>query len=113
MGSMNRKFVPEVKKPDPSTVMPFNGFTQEMYVQKVIDEYKQAGVSPSKVWVQSFEYPDILQLIKTEPEFAKQAVLLDDEVCVFQFAAQCCCCNSILQCRTSGRAVNAALCTLY
>jgi hypothetical protein len=51
-----------------------------MYVQKVIDEYKQAGIPPKDVWVQSFEYPDIKQIIDTEREFAKQAVLLDDEV---------------------------------
>jgi glycerophosphoryl diester phosphodiesterase len=77
--SLDRKFVPEIKKPD--TPLPLDGpFTQKMYVQKVIDEYKQANIPPKDVWVQSFEYPDIKQIIDTEREFAKQAVLLDDEV---------------------------------
>ena len=39
----------------PSVTMPFNGFTQEAYAQKMIDEYKAAGVSPRRVFAQSFD----------------------------------------------------------
>ncbi len=67
---------PELKFP--TVQMPFNGFTQEQYAQKMIDEYKAAGVSPSDVWAQSFNQPDILYWVKNEPAFGKQAVYLDD-----------------------------------
>ena len=58
--------------------MPFNGFTQAAYAQKMIDEYKAAGVSPSNVWPQSFDKNDVLYWIRHEPAFGKQAVYLDD-----------------------------------
>jgi glycerophosphoryl diester phosphodiesterase len=70
------KMTPELKSP--SVAMPFNGFTQGAYAQKMIDEYKAAGVSPKKVFPQSFDKNDILYWINNEPEFGKQAVYLDD-----------------------------------
>ena len=70
------RMTPELKFP--TVQMPFNGFTQEQYAQKMIDEYKAAGVSPSDVWPQSFNQPDVLYWIKSEPAFGKQAVFLDD-----------------------------------
>ncbi len=70
------KMTPELKSP--SVSMPFNGFTQQMYAQKMIDEYKTAGVSPRRVWPQSFDQRDVLYWINNEPAFGKQAVYLDD-----------------------------------
>ena len=70
------KMTPELKSP--SVPMPFDGFTQEQYAQKMIDEYKAAGVSPLDVWAQSFDLKDVLYWIKNEPAFGKQAVYLDD-----------------------------------
>jgi glycerophosphoryl diester phosphodiesterase len=67
---------PELK--NPSVTMPFEGFTQARYAQKLIDEYKDAGVSPRQVWPQSFNKGDIEYWIAREPEFGKQAVYLDD-----------------------------------
>ncbi|MBL8251596.1 MAG: glycerophosphodiester phosphodiesterase [Candidatus Competibacter sp.] len=67
---------PELKSP--SVTMPFEGFTQEQYAQKLIDEYKEAGVSPAQVWPQSFNKADVLFWIAREPDFGKQAVYLDD-----------------------------------
>lgn len=70
------KMTPELKFP--SVTMPFNGFTQEAYAQKMIDEYKAAEVNPKHVFAQSFNKPDILYWIAKEPQFGKQAVYLDD-----------------------------------
>ena len=70
------KMTPELKSP--SVTMPFDGFTQEDYAQKMVDEYKAAGVSPRKVFAQSFNIADVLYWIKAEPAFGKQAVYLDD-----------------------------------
>ena len=70
------KMTPELKSP--SVTMPFDGFTQEAYAQKMIDEYKQAGVSPRRVWPQSFNKADVLYWIAKEPAFGRQAVYLDD-----------------------------------
>jgi len=70
------KFTPELKSP--SVTMPFNGLTQEAYAQKMIDEYKAAGISPRRVFAQSFDQRDILYWINHEPAFGRQAVFLDD-----------------------------------
>lgn len=73
---MGAKFTPELKSP--SVAMPFDGFSQEDYAQKLIDEYKAAGVPPQDVWPQSFNLDDVLYWIKAEPEYGAQAVYLDD-----------------------------------
>ena len=70
------KMTPELK--GPSVAMPFDGFTQEAFAQKMINEYKAAGVSPRKVFAQSFNKADVLYWIAKEPKFGKQAVYLDD-----------------------------------
>ena len=69
------KMTPELK--EASVAMPFEGFTQQQYAQKMVDEYKHAGVKPSHVFPQSFNEQDILYWIGNEPRFAKQAVFLD------------------------------------
>lgn len=58
--------------------MPFDGFTQEMYAQKMINEYKEAHFNPDRVYAQSFHIEDVLYWIANEPEFGKQAVSLED-----------------------------------
>ena len=70
------KMTPELKSP--SVTMPFNGFTQQAYAQKMIDELKQAGVPASNVWAQSFDINDVLYWVNNEPAFGRQAVYLDD-----------------------------------
>ena len=70
------KMTPELKSP--SVSMPFEGdYTQQDYAQQMLDEYKAAGVTPEKVWAQSFNIEDLHYWIKNEPEFAEQAVYLD------------------------------------
>ncbi len=73
---LGAKFTPELKSA--SVEMPFDGFTQEDYAQKLVDEYKAADVPPSDVWLQSFDLSDIRYWIENEPEFGTQAVYLDD-----------------------------------
>ena len=75
--SLGADFTPELKSP--SVEMPFDGFSQEDYAQKLIDEYKAAGIDPSRVWPQSFNLDDVLYWIEAEPEFGAQAVYLMDE----------------------------------
>jgi glycerophosphoryl diester phosphodiesterase len=70
------KMTPELKSA--SVPMPFEGFTQAAYAQKMIDEYKQAGVSPRHVWPQSFDIGDVLYWVQNEAAFGQQAVYLDD-----------------------------------
>ena len=69
------KMTPELKAP--SVTMPFDGFSQENYAQKMIDEYKAANVPASDVFAQSFNKADVLYWVKNESAFAKQAVFLD------------------------------------
>jgi glycerophosphoryl diester phosphodiesterase len=57
--------------------MPFNGFTQSAFAQKLIDEYKTRGVGADHVWAQSFLLDDLDYWIKAEPAFGRQAVYLD------------------------------------
>ncbi len=74
-----RKFTPELKAP--SVPMPFEGdYTQEDYAQQMIDEYKEAGIHPKKVWAQSFNLADVLYWLDQEPRFGRQAVFLDDRM---------------------------------
>ena len=70
------KMTPELKAP--VVTMPFDGFSQEAYAQKMIDAYKEAKVPASDVFAQSFSKNDILYWVKNEPAFGKQAVFLDD-----------------------------------
>jgi glycerophosphoryl diester phosphodiesterase len=71
------KFTPELKSA--SVPMPFEGtYTQAMYAQQMLDEYRDAGVSPRDVWAQSFDIEDIRYWISQNPRFGKQAVYLDD-----------------------------------
>jgi glycerophosphoryl diester phosphodiesterase len=74
--SLGAKMTPELKSPE--VPMPFRGFSQQDYAQKMIDEYKQAGVPAHKVFAQSFDIRDILYWIQNEPQFGRQAVFLDD-----------------------------------
>jgi glycerophosphoryl diester phosphodiesterase len=70
------KMTPELKRP--SVAMPFDGFTQEAFAQKMIDEYKAAKVPPGDVFPQSFHIDDVLYWVNHEPAFGRQAVFLDD-----------------------------------
>ncbi len=70
------KMTPELKTP--SVEMPFNGtYTQEQYAQQMIDEYKEAGVLPRRVYPQSFLLDDVLYWIANTPLYGRQAVYLD------------------------------------
>ncbi len=69
------KMTPELKSA--SVPMPFNGFTQAAYAQKMINEYKAAGVKAKNVWPQSFNLEDVRYWIANEPTFGKQAVYLE------------------------------------
>ncbi|KAG7126662.1 Extracellular protein like [Verticillium longisporum] len=60
------QFTPELKNPAAA------------YAQQLIDEYRQAGIDPRRVWPQSFHYPDILYWLDNEPAFGAQAVYLDE-----------------------------------
>ncbi|MFG6592910.1 glycerophosphodiester phosphodiesterase family protein [Sulfitobacter sp. 1A13368] len=72
--SLGAKFTPELKSP--SVEMPHDGFSQEDYAQKLVDEYVAAGIPASDVWPQSFNLEDVLYWVDNTPEFGKQAVYL-------------------------------------
>ncbi len=72
---LGAKMTPELKSA--SVEMPFDGFSQEDYAQKMINEYKEMRVPARKVWAQSFNYSDVLYWINNEPAFGEQAVFLD------------------------------------
>jgi glycerophosphoryl diester phosphodiesterase len=70
------KTTPELKAP--VVPMPFRGFRQRDYAQKLVDEYRKAGVPSRDVFPQSFSKDDVLSWVKREPSFGRQAVYLDD-----------------------------------
>lgn len=75
--SLGAKFTPELKSPE--VPMPFDGdYTQEKYASQMIAAYKKAGIPAGDVFAQSFNLPDILYWVKTEPDFARQAVYLEE-----------------------------------
>ncbi|WP_422382950.1 glycerophosphodiester phosphodiesterase family protein [Roseibium album] len=69
------KFTPELKAP--KVAMPYEGFTQSDYAQKLIEDYKAAGIPAEDVFPQSFNLQDVRYWIENEPEFGKQAIYLD------------------------------------
>ncbi|WP_269582743.1 glycerophosphodiester phosphodiesterase family protein [Roseibium sp. Sym1] len=69
------KFTPELKAP--KVAMPYDGFSQRDYAQKLVDDYKAAGIPPEDVYPQSFNLDDVRYWIANEPDFGKQAVFLD------------------------------------
>jgi glycerophosphoryl diester phosphodiesterase len=69
------KMTPELKSA--SVAMPFDGFSQADYAQKMIDEHKAANVPVGDVFPQSFNKNDVLYWIKNEPAYGRQAVFLD------------------------------------
>lgn len=73
--SLGVKHIPELKAGRTETVNAVFG-SQANYAQKMIENYKNAGVSPDRVWVQSFQVNDVLYWLKSEPLFGQQAVLL-------------------------------------
>jgi glycerophosphoryl diester phosphodiesterase len=76
---LGAKSTPELKAP--SVIMPYEGtYTEEMYAQQMIDEYKVARVPASHVFAQSFDLDDVLYWLRHEPRFGAQAVYLDDRV---------------------------------
>jgi glycerophosphoryl diester phosphodiesterase len=69
-------FTAELKKP--KVTMPFQGtYTSDQYRQQLVDEYVEAGIDPSRVWLQSFVFDDIAYWLKNAPQFGKQSLLLD------------------------------------
>ncbi|QOZ26536.1 glycerophosphodiester phosphodiesterase family protein [Bradyrhizobium sp. CCBAU 51753] len=75
--SLGAKFTPELKAAE--VPMPFDGdYTQEKYATQMLAAYKAAGIPASDVFAQSFSLKDIVYWVKTEPDFAKQAVYLEE-----------------------------------
>ncbi len=70
------KQTPELKAA--AVAMPFDGFTQDAYAQKLIDAFVAAGVPPEDVYPQSFQLRDVLYWVKSAAPFGRQAVLLDE-----------------------------------
>jgi glycerophosphoryl diester phosphodiesterase len=72
-------FTPELKEAEgkPEAVNQVFPGGQAEYAQRMIDEYKEMGVNPKRVFSQSFNPPDILYWLQHEPAFGKQAVWLE------------------------------------
>jgi glycerophosphoryl diester phosphodiesterase len=89
IGSLGAKFTPELKGIDRDTqgnliVTANNGFgesdlDQQSYARKMIQEYIDAGIDPSRVFAQSFNLNDVIQWIREFPSFGLQAVYLISE----------------------------------
>jgi glycerophosphoryl diester phosphodiesterase len=77
---LGSKYTPELKGANRAAKVQVEDVfgSQAAYAQAMIDDYKDANVSPRKVWAQSFNKEDILYWIKNEPTFGKQSVYLDD-----------------------------------
>ena len=80
IAELGGKYTPELKGPNRDANVQVESVfgSQAAYAQAMIDEYKAAGISPSKVWAQSFNKEDVLYWLASEPAFGAQAVFLDD-----------------------------------
>jgi glycerophosphoryl diester phosphodiesterase len=79
--ALNRKLgvkhTPELKAGNPDRIRQVFG-SQANYAQKMIDEFRRAGVNARDVWPQSFNLDDVLYWIRNEPRIGRQVVYLDD-----------------------------------
>ena len=77
---LGSKYTPELKAGNRAAKLQVEAVfgSQSAYAQAMIDDYKEAGISPGKVFAQSFNKDDILYWIKNDPDFGRQAVFLDD-----------------------------------
>ncbi len=70
-------FTPEAKTP--TVQMPFQGnYTQEQYIDGLVQDYIDANVHPSRVWLQSFLRSDVEHWVQKFPDFGRQAIYLDE-----------------------------------
>ncbi len=79
LSQLDVKFIPELKGPDRHARVQIEdvfGSTQA-YAQKLIDDYKAAGIRSTQVWPQSFEPESVLYWLTAEPEFGRHAAMLD------------------------------------
>jgi len=65
-------FIPELKE----TALP-PGLSLEAYRRRIVDGYREAGVSPERVYLQSFDLETIRFWRGYAPEYARNAVWLD------------------------------------
>ncbi len=72
---LDRDFTPELKRP--LVDMPFNGMSQTEFADRMLQEYRAAGIEPARVHPQSFDISVIRHWIANHPEFGEQAVYLD------------------------------------
>ncbi len=69
-------FIPELKAPE--VEMPFEGdYRREDYARQLVEDYRSAGIPPERVWLQSFDYADVLFWLEHAPEFADRVTYLD------------------------------------
>jgi glycerophosphoryl diester phosphodiesterase len=78
-----RNFTPELKSgaDDPVTAQYAKfplGYTQEDYARQFVNTFIEKGIDPQRVWMQSFNPPDIFLWLKEFPTFGRQAVYLDE-----------------------------------
>lgn len=67
---------PELKAPE--VAMPFDGdFDRRAYATKLLDAYRQAGIPPEDVSLQSFDPDDIRLWLEVAPEYGRRAIWLD------------------------------------
>jgi glycerophosphoryl diester phosphodiesterase len=70
-------FTAEAKTPE--ITMPFQGnYTQEDFIQQIVDTFDEYDIDPDRVWLQSFLDTDIFYWIDNEPAYGEQAVYLDE-----------------------------------
>ena len=72
------RMAPELK--EESVRLPFNGITREELAERLIDEYRSAGVPPSEVFPQSFHRRDVEYWIARTPEYGERAMLVANAV---------------------------------
>ncbi len=73
--ALGADFTPELKSP--MVTMPFAGMSKEEYADRLLAEYSDAGIDPTRVHPQSFNIDDVKHWITQHPAFADQVVYLD------------------------------------
>ena len=84
--SNSGSFVPEFKMLDYDFTKREDGYTREMYVRQILDDYKD--IDPLRVYVQGFTWKDMYYVAKYKPQYRQNSFALDKNMATAWYTKQ-------------------------
>ena len=78
-------FVPEFKMLGYDFNQRKDGYTREMYLQQILDDYRFQGIHPSRVYPQGFTWQDLYYVTKHNPQYQQNSFALDKNMTTMSY----------------------------